>query len=68
MSNLFEMDIELHPLLTSEVFQMEFYFDEWPSTHTNNEKVLKPYNGSIFSLMHKYEEIFPEPEFASMDA
>ena len=60
LSNLFEMDLELRHLFSSNVFHMEFKFEEWPSIHTNSETVLKPYNGSIFGLKDKYDDIFPE--------
>ena len=42
---------------------MTFDFDEWPSTHTDDEKYIRAYNGSIFDLRSKYKEIFFEPEF-----
>lgn len=68
MSNLFEMDLNLYSLLVSDVFMMEFTFDEWPNTHTNNDKVLKPYNGQLFKLMHRYLDVFPDIEYAPMDS
>ena len=37
-------------LLESEVFYFQFDFDEWPSTHTDDETYYRPYNGNIFDI------------------
>ena len=37
-------------LLESEVFYFQFDFDEWPSTHTDDETYYRPYNGNIFNI------------------
>lgn len=37
-----------------------FDFDDWPSTHTNQEEMLVPYNGTLSELRFAYEKVFPE--------
>ena len=37
-------------LLESQVFYYRFDYDEWPSIHTNDFDINRPFNGSIFSL------------------
>ena len=49
-------------LLSSKVFSVEFDFDGWPSTHTNSETILRPYNGSLFALRTSYSKVFPDIE------
>lgn len=48
------MGVELCPLYESEILNFYFDFDEWPGTHTETEKVMRPFNGSIFSLRKHY--------------
>lgn len=59
--------IDVSHLLDSKVFNVNFDLDDWPSSHYNEAKVLKPYNGSIFNLRFKYKELFPEEDFAPME-
>jgi hypothetical protein len=60
---IIEKGIQLYPLLQSKIFLYEFDFDEWPQTHQEAGKCMRPYNFSIFDLRSKYHEIFPEPKF-----
>jgi hypothetical protein len=55
-------DIELLPLLKSNVFQFEFKFNEWPAVHSSDETQLMPYSESIFDLRNSYGFIFSEDE------
>ena len=55
-------------LLHSRILNYEFDFEEWPSMHTNDETILRPYNESIFDLRLAYDKIFTEPELADPDA
>jgi hypothetical protein len=51
--NLIELmnrGIELTQLLKSNVFLYRFEFDEWPEAHSNCDRHIMPYNGSIFDL------------------
>ena len=69
-NNFFVMvknNIEVAELLASNVFQFTFDYDEWPSLHTENNKLVRPFNGTIQSLRNSYEEIFPEAKFRSID-
>jgi len=50
-------------LLSSNVFQFDFDFDEWPGTHENDGEYLRPYNESIFNIRQHYKTVFPEEEF-----
>ena len=51
---LMEKGIPVQNLLESNVFYMQFDYDEWPGSHTNRSTEIRPYNGSIFELMHSY--------------
>ena len=64
---LLEKAIQVNELLASDVFSFKFDYDEWPSSHTNKEKVLRPYNGSIFNIRKHYDKVFYEPEFKSLE-
>ena len=67
MSDLLEKGIEISPLLSSKVFCQTFDFDEWPSTHTNQDDCTKPFNASYFDLRYSYIDIFWEDEFLPME-
>lgn len=47
-------------LLKSDIFFHRLDFMEWPSTHTDNCQLIRPYNGSMFKLRHNYRNIFPD--------
>lgn len=47
-------------LFNSQVLQHDFDFDEWPATNANTERMLNPYNDSIFKLRMSYPQIFKE--------
>lgn len=55
-----EKGVPIAPLLNSEIFCYKFDCDEWPSTHTDDQKYLRPYNLSIFDLRQNYNSIFHE--------
>lgn len=59
---LIEKGIPLHDLLHSNVFMMELHYDEWIMNHTDESRVIKPYQDSVFSLRHSYNKVFPEFE------
>jgi len=52
--------IDLIGLLNSQVFYVKFEFPSWPGVHTNTECITRPFNGTIFTLRHSYNEVFPE--------
>ena len=54
--------IDVVDLFKSDVFRYKFEFDTWPNVHTDTEKYLKPYNGSIFDIRSQYKSIFPDIE------
>jgi hypothetical protein len=60
---LTEKGIEINGLLKSNIFSFDFDYDEWPGTHTNDGKYLRPYNDSIFNIRKNYKQVFPEEEF-----
>jgi len=62
-----EKGIELTPLFESEVFTRRLDFDEWPSSHTNEETALRPYNGSMFTVRHAYKKVFREEEYKTIE-
>lgn len=61
-----EIGISLSALMQSEIFIFQFDYDEWPGIHENDQQLLRPYNKSIFDLVHNYETVFPEKKFAHM--
>ena len=60
---LSEKGICLVDLFESNIFSHVFDFDEWPSTHTDDSEMTRPYNGSIFDLRSSYKEVFHEDRF-----
>ena len=67
MPILLEKGISVAPLLQSKVFCMEFDYDEWPGNHTVATACIRPYSESIFHLRDRYQDVFPEAEFAVQD-
>jgi hypothetical protein len=58
-----EKGIEISQLLESKIFSFDFDYDEWPGTHSNDQKYRRPYNDSIFNVRKNYRQVFPEEEF-----
>lgn len=67
MGELLSKGIEISELLNAQIFSYNFDFDEWPSSHTNDQFYNRPYNGSIFDLRYNYSSVFPEKEFEELD-
>lgn len=57
---LIKKGVELTKVLDSDIFCFKFDYDEWPSTHTDKTKYLRPFNGSIFDVRDMYYKVFPE--------
>jgi len=57
---LLEKGITVCSLLSSNVFSLPFDFDDWPSSHTDNDTYQRGYNYSIFQLRYHYRTIFPD--------
>lgn len=57
---LMEKGVGVTRLFSSQIFCFTFDFDEWPSTHTDADSYMRPYNDSIFSLRTSYTSVFPE--------
>jgi hypothetical protein len=45
-------------LLSSDIFNYEFDFDQWPGTNSNTTKMIHPFSQSIFKLRDSYSVIF----------
>jgi hypothetical protein len=58
-----EKGVGVTRLFSSQIFCFTFDFDEWPSTHTDADPYMRPYNDSIFSLRTSYASVFPEKRF-----
>lgn len=58
LTDLFEMGINLTPLLHSNIFSFNYEVDEWPSSHWENSRVIMPFNNSLFLLRDAYNDIF----------
>ena len=42
------MGVDTDIILNSNVIFEKFDFDEWPSSHVNDKKIIAPYNGSVY--------------------
>lgn len=51
---LIEKKVELTPLFQSKVFNFQFDYDEWPAQNSNTDKIIAPYNKSIFKMRYEY--------------
>ena len=51
--------LSLAPLLSSNVFYKKLEFEDWPSAHSCLDKMLVPYNGSLFDMRYNYDSIYP---------
>ena len=67
MPSLLDKGILISDLVDSKIFGMRFDFDGWPSTHTEEDKLLRGFSDSLFTLRYKYKEVFPEEKFAAID-
>ena len=67
LRDLIQKGVKLSGLLNSNVFSFTFDYDEWPSTHTDDRKYIRPYNGSIFEIRNHYRSIFCEDRFEIID-
>lgn len=67
MPVMIEKGIPVTEILSSKVFNVQFDYDAWPVNHHVDCKVFKAYNGSIFQLRDKYEKIYSEPQFRSIE-
>ena len=63
LPKIMDMGVEVQYLFDSNVFTFDFDYDEWPSTHTNEDTHIRPYNNSIYSIRQHYKTVFPEEEF-----
>ena len=62
-TELLEKGLELSCLIEANVFRFQFDYDEWPSTHIDENTYYRPYNGSIFDIRSQYRQIFHEEKF-----
>jgi hypothetical protein len=64
---LLQKGIVLHELFSSNVFSFKYDYDEWPTTHTDPDTYIRPYNGSLFRLRENYKSVFPEENFLAIE-
>ena len=64
---MIDYGLPLKQLFESKVFMYEFDYDEWPSTHTYPNNVLRPYHYSLLQVRQNYRNVFPEPEYKDED-
>lgn len=67
LPNLLKKGIELSALFASDVFTFKYDYDEWPTTHTDPESYIRPYNGSLFRLRENYKKVFHEENFIPIE-
>jgi len=63
MPSLISKGVEVSSLLNSQIFSLQFDYDEWPTTHTDDSFYMRSYNDSLFDLRKKYRKIFWEDHF-----
>jgi hypothetical protein len=64
---LLQKGIILHDLFSSNVFTFNYDYDEWPTTHTDPDTYIRPYNGSLFRLRENYKSVFNEENFKAIE-
>lgn len=57
-SILLVKEINVVPLLNSNILYQSFDYDDWPQTHTNDAREIKPFNDSIFKVGQLYSKVF----------
>ena len=69
LDSIMSMNISIQKLFESKVFYLDLEFDNWPTTHNvvADETMIIPYNGAIFELRDKYDELFGA-DFPQSDA
>ena len=50
-------------MLDSQIFNYEFDYDEWPSTHHDPSEELRPFNENMFMLRKYYSTVFDEEKY-----
>ena len=65
LPRIISKDIKIYSLLNSDIFQVEFDFDEWPGHHTNGTECIRGYQKSFFALRSNYETVFWEDEWGT---
>lgn len=58
-AELMHKGLTLQPLLSSNIFYKKLEFEDWPQAHSCLDKMLVPYNGSLFEMRYNYDEIYP---------
>lgn len=56
--DLLNKGVQMTPLFKSKIFINVFDYDEWPGTHHNTNKMLAPYNNSVFKLRYEYPCVY----------
>ena len=56
--DLLNKGVQMTPLFKSKIFSHTFDYDEWPGTHQNTDKMLAPYNNSVFKLRYEYPAVY----------
>jgi hypothetical protein len=51
---LIQKEVNVTPLLNSDVLNYTFDYDEWPGSSPDLEKLQAPYNGSVFKMRYMY--------------
>ena len=63
LPDIVDKGISIENVCSSKIFLMELHFDEWPENSTSKKHLQRAYNGSIFTVRERFNEIFYEPEF-----
>lgn len=50
--------VTMKKLLNSNIIMTRFDYDEWPSLHSDTNKVIAGYNKSVFKMRYEYSNVF----------
>ena len=65
--DLIEKGVNMSALFDSQIFNYQFDFDEWPTTSSNTDLIMRPYNKSMFKLRFEYSELYNDLHKAAID-
>lgn len=57
---MLDKGIDLEELFSANIFEYEYEDDEWPASHSDENKQIRPYNAMLFNLRKHYDNVFPD--------
>lgn len=62
-----DLGVSMTNLFQSNIFLVNFDFDDWPGNHNFEDDCIRPYSGSLFDIRFQYRNIFPEDHFEPIE-